>query len=196
MAPNWGTHHVGVKQAERAFHAVRYASEIGRPLNLMVTVHFTALGIKPEEAGQVFRRLWSRVGRWWAYQRGAKARPLGPFDCVAIHEHPRERGRHAHWVLRAPNGARPDLERTIRSRLEKLTGFACVGRALNFKKVDTPGCVAKYVLKGVDPAYARYFHMEASDQGFIYGRRLAISRSIGAAARAKARWKRTRRPKP
>lgn len=109
MATKWGTHHIGVKQAQRAFHAVRYASEIGRPLNLMVTVHLSALDIAPEEAGRVFQQLWSRVGRWWAYQRGAKSRPLGPFDCLALHEHPREKGRHAHWVLRVPDDARDRL---------------------------------------------------------------------------------------
>lgn len=194
MATKWGTRGIGPRQAARAFHAVRFANDNGRALNLLITVDFTSLGIETEEAGRFFQRLWQRVGRWWAYQRG-KGRPFGPFDCYAVHEHPEQGPRHVHWFVRAPDGARAELERIVRNRLEKMTGLACLGRALHFRDVEKPGGVAKYTLKGIQPAYAEHFHMKASDQGFIHGRRLAISRSIGVAARMNAGWKRTRRPK-
>lgn len=195
MATNWGSRHIGPKQAARAFHAVRFANDNGRPLNLLITIDLTSLGISPEDAGAYFQKLWQRVGRWWAYQRKAKNRPFGPFDCYAVHEHPDQGPRHVHWFVRAPEGGRAELERIVRSRLEKLTGLACLGRAIHFLDATKPGGVAKYTIKGINPAYADHFHMEASDQGFIHGRRLAISRSIGATARKDAGWTRSRRPR-
>lgn len=195
MATKYGTRGIGPKQAARAFHAVRFANDSGRALNLFITVDFSSLGVAPEKAGAFFQRLWQRVGRWWAYQR-EKGRPFGPFDCYAVHEHPGEGPRHVHWFVRAPDGARAELERTVRSRLEKLTGLACLGRAVHFLDVAKAGGVAKYTLKGVQPAYADHFHIQASDQGFIHGRRLAISRSIGAAARKRAGWTRKRPARP
>ena len=191
----WGTHSIGPKQAARGFHAVRFANDNGQPLNLLITIDFTALGIAADEAGRFFQMLWQRVARWWAYQRKEKDRPFGTFDCLAVHEHPDNRSRHVHWFVRAPTAARKELESTVRKRLEKLTSLDCLGDAVHFLEVERPGGVAKYVLKGVNAVYASHFHMEASDQGFIHGRRLAISRSIGATARERAGWKRKRRPR-
>lgn len=193
MATKTGTSSIGPKQAARAFHSVRFANDNGRPLNLLVTVDFTTLGIDSDDAYRVFQQLWSRVARWWAYRR-TKDGSLGAFDCYAVHEHPEDGPRHVHWFLHVPVGYRTSLEQAITKRVEKLSGLDCLGKAVHFLDVAKPGGVAKYTLKGVHPAYAEHFHMEASDQGFISGRRLAISRSIGATARERAGWKRRRRP--
>ncbi|HXS50112.1 MAG TPA: hypothetical protein VN713_08300 [Sphingomicrobium sp.] len=155
----------------------------------MITIDFSSLGVGITEAGSAFQAVWARVSRWWRYQR-KKGRPFGPFDCLAVHEHPEDGPRHVHWLVRAPEGGRAELERIVRARVEKITGITYLGRAVHFLDVDHAGGVAKYALKGVHPAYAAHFHMEASNQGFIYGRRLAISRSIGASARAQAGWTR------
>lgn len=197
MTTKQGTGVIGPKQTARAFHAVRFANDNGRPLNVLVTIDFSTLGVDDEAAAVVFRDIWARVGRWWAYQR-KKGRSFGPFDCYAVHEHPAGGPRHVHWFVRAPDGGRAELERVVRARVEKVTRLACLGRAIHFLDVDKPGGVAKYTLKGVHPAFAEHFHMEASDQGFIHGRRLTISRSIGAASRKQAGWTRRKsnREKP
>lgn len=197
MTTKRGTGVIGPKQTARAFHAVRFANDNGRSLNLLVTIDFSTLGIDDDAAAAVFRDIWGRVGRWWAYQR-KKGRSFGPFDCYAVHEHPTGGPRHVHWFVRAPGGGRAELERVVRARVEKVTRLACLGRAIHFLDVKKPGGIAKYTLKGVHPAFAKHFHMEASDQGFIYGRRLTISRSIGAASRERAGWTRhkSNREKP
>lgn len=182
---------LGPKQVARAFHAVRFANDNGRPLNLLVTIDMTSLGIEADQAGGFFRDAWARLARWWAYQR-KKGRPFGPFDAYAVHEHPGGGPRHVHWFMRVPEDARAEIERTITKRLEKMTGLACLGRALHFLDVKKPGGVAKYTLKGVDPRYAAHFHMRAVDQGEIAGRRITISRSIGFAARQRVGWGRKR----
>lgn len=171
---------------------MRFANDNGRALNLLVTVDFTTLGVDADKAYQLFQQLWSRVARWWAYRR-SKDSGLGAFDCYAVHEHPDGGPRHVHWFLHVPPTYRAALEAAIIRRVEKLSGLDCLGRAVHFRDVKHPGGVAKYTLKGVDPAYADHFHMVASDQGVIHGRRLAVSRSIGAAARERAGWKRKKR---
>ncbi len=195
MTTKSGTASVGYKQAARAFHAVRFANDNGRPLNLFVTIDFSSLGINPDDAAEFFREIWARVTRWYAYQRDQKGRRFGTFDAYAVHEHPATGPRHVHWVLRAPEGAEAEIERVIRDRIGKLTKLDCLGKAVDVRPVYATGTLAKYTLKGIAPAYADHFHMTAENQGFISGRRLTISRSIGHAARQKAGWVRARRPR-
>lgn len=182
---------IGRRQAEGAFHAVRYANDNGRAFNLLITINFSDLGISPDEAGAFFRILRQRVTRWWTYER-KKSRPFGAFDALAVHEHPEGGPRHVHWFVRAPEGARLELEAIVCNRLQKLTRLDCLGDAIDFTDVTHPGGMAKYVLKGVDPAFADYFHMDAIDQGEIIGRRIFVSRSVGRSARENAGWKRKR----
>lgn len=185
---------IGPKQAERAFHAVRFANDNGSPLNLMVTIDFTNLGVGAEGAGDLFREIWARFSRWYAYQR-SKGREFGSFDAYAVHEHPQGKPRHVHWIMRAPEGTRHEIERVIRNRLEKLTGLDCLGDAIHFKNVGAPGQLAKYTMKGIHPAFAAMYYVRPEPQGDIIGRRLTISRSIGYAARKHAGWTRNRRAK-
>lgn len=193
MTTKQGTSSIGPKQAARVFHAVRFATSIGRPLNLLVTIDTSTLGIKDEDASKFVREVWARLTRWWAYQRIKKNRQLGEFAAIVVHENPDGGPRHAHWLMHVPEEARDDVERIIRSRIEKLAGLACLGRAVHFHHdVNAPGKLAKYMLKGVDPDYAAHFHMEAVDQGMVLGRRMTVSRSIGYTARERAGWKRKR----
>lgn len=192
MATKYGTTAIGPKQAARTFHAVRFANHSSRSLNLLVTIDFTSLGLDDDQAGLFFRDTWSRFTRWYAYQR-QKGRAFGTFDAYAVHEHPDGGPRHVHWVMRVPAGARAEVETVIRKRVEKLAGLDCLGKALHFLDVERAGGVAKYTLKGIDPAYANHFHMVAKDQGVIIGRRITISRSIGFAARKRAGWDRKAR---
>lgn len=189
MATKWGRGSIGPKQAARGFHAVRYATARDRQLNLLTTIDLTTLGIDNTKAGPIFRSLWQRTGRWWAYER-AKGRPLGSFDAMAVHENPPGGPRHVHWLMHVPAKAAADLQRIISKRLCKLTGMDCLGKALHFLPVRKPGGMAKYMLKGVHPAFAAHFHMESVDQGQIVGRRMTVSRSIGATARRNAGWRR------
>ena len=76
-----GTGSIGPKQTARVFHAVRFANDNGRALNLLITIDFTSLGVSEQEVGKLFSNIWVRVGRWWAYQR-KKGRSFGPFTAT------------------------------------------------------------------------------------------------------------------
>ena len=188
MATKHQTASIGVAQATSVFHAVRFATEGERALNLLVTVNLSQLGIPEALAGDKFRAVWKSFVRWWNYER-SKGKALGTFDAYAVHENP-DGKRHVHWMLHAPDEAKADIIAAIEKRVCKLAEVDCAGTALHFLPVNKPGGVTKYALKGVNPAYASYFHMRARDQGTVSGRRVAISRSIGRAARHRAGWKR------
>lgn len=188
------TAQIGHKQATNIFHAIRFANDNGRPLNLMVTINLADLGLSDEGAGDFFREARARVARWWVYEK-KKGRPFGTFDDVSAHANPPTGRRHVHWLIHAPSGVRYEVESVIESRLKKMLKLDCLGDALQVQDVTGAGTLGKYILKGVDPLYADYFHMWTSDEGLVSGRRVHTSRSIGRAGRDRAGWIRKRRPR-
>jgi hypothetical protein len=193
MATKLGTTNIDYAPTENVLHAVRYANDNGRPLNLIATIDLAGLGFTNDNAGSVFRNVWCNVSRWWRYQR-QKGQNIGSFDGVATHENPADK-RNVHWLIHAPEEFRPLIETAIAKRLKKITKLDCLGDTLHFQKADTPGTFAKYMLKGINPAFAKLFYIEPSDQGVIIGRRVTVSRSLGRSARKRQQWKRKRRPR-
>lgn len=188
-----GTWQIGRNQAERVLHAVRYATERGRPLNAHVALNFHRLGIPEDAATQIFRTLRAKFARSWRY-RDCIGSGLGTLDDVHVHENPFGK-RNVHWALHIPDGRWTWAKDLIERLLQKILQLDDLGDALLMEPAHGPGGLAKYLLKGVEPAYAEYFHIRTpSQQGFISGRgRTGASRSIGKAARDRAGWKRKRR---
>lgn len=183
---------IGRRQAENVFHAIRFAYDNAMALNLHVTINLSELGLKDDEAGDFFRSMRTRVARWWKYQKG-KGQPFGAFCDLAVHSHPPEGRRHVHWLLHAPSGARYDIAAIIENRLKKMLSLDCLGNALQIDDVYKAGTLGKYILRGVDPAYADYFNMWTQDEGIIIGRRVSVAKGISRAKRKEAGWKRRRR---
>lgn len=188
-----GTWQIGRNQAESVLHAVRYATDRGRPINAHVCLNFHRLGISEDAASETFRSLRARFARSWRY-RDQTGAALGTLDDVHVHENPMGK-RNVHWALHIPEGRWAWATGLIERLLQKILGLDDLGDALLVKTATGPGGLAKYLLKGVEPAYAEYFHIGApSSQGFICGRgRTGTSRSLGKTARGKAGWKRKRR---
>ncbi|MFN3727709.1 MAG: hypothetical protein ACK4SZ_15555 [Allosphingosinicella sp.] len=189
MATKYGTACIGRRVAENALHAIRYAGLTGRPINAHITISFIALGIHDDEAGAVFRKLQISLARWWRYQRWDKGRDIGP--TVGIYAHANPAGsRHVHWLMHLPHDLSDDFIAAVNKRLCKLAGLDDIGDALHVQAVARPGGVAKYVLRGIDPAYAEYLHIRAANEGTVSCRRTGTTRSIGKAARKLAGWNR------
>ncbi len=186
-----GTLHIPRRSAEAVFHAVRYATDIGRPLNIHVTISFIALSIDDDAVPRFFAIMRERVGRWWRYQN-AKGRGLGPITWVHCHANPAG-SRHVDWLIHVPSEAQKDFAKSLIKCLQKLARRKDIGDGLHIQPIATPGSVAKYILRGVDPAYAEYFHLRSANEGLVMGRRTGASRSVGHTARRSAGW--TRRPK-
>ncbi len=183
-----------MKPATNAFHAVRFANEEGRGLDLFVTINLSKLGVAADDGCAFISKLRVKMNGAWKYQRDMKGAPLGPFDGLGSHENP-DGKRHVHWMVRVPVSARPWFEVTLTKFLRKMSGVEELGTALEIKPIYAAGTLAKYILKGVSSDYAAYFHMSATDQGVVVGRRTFVSRSLSRTARKAAGWKRKRRPR-
>jgi hypothetical protein len=190
-----GTTHIGVRPATNVLHGIRFAAASQRPLSLAATINWDRLGLSDGAARDAFRELRRKVRRRWTYLKQSKSLELGPFDDVGSHENPAGHF-NTHWLIRVPAFFTAEFKRTVTRFLKKIVCGEELGQALHFRAAPTPGSFAKYMLKGVDPDYAAYFHMQAQDQGFVVGRgRTFVGRAIGQSARRQAGWKRPRRPK-
>ena len=141
----------------------------------------------------LFQALRARVRRHWAYVQKKHGLTVEHLDDIGAHENPGGR-RNTHWGVAVAAEFVREFEITVRQRLSKLTGIKDLGAALHFAPIYAGGGYAKYILKGIDPSYQRYFFIEAEDQGFIAGRgRTFVARSISQAARRQAGWSRKSR---
>lgn len=189
-----GTRHIGVRPATNIFHAVRFAADRGAPLNLAVTINWHRLGIDDSDATRLFRDLRRRLARRWKYLCVSKP-GIGRFHDVSVQENPGGT-RNTHWLIRVPAMIETTFRADVSRFLKKLVGLEEVGRALHMKPVESAGSYAKYLNKGVNPAFGPYFRTTPSDQGFIEGRgRTSVARDLSFAARQREGWTRKRRPK-
>lgn len=188
MATKSGGLYVGRRACENALHAIRYVGDSGRPMNTHVTVSFEPLGIDAEIAGRAFADLQTRVTRWWRDQRQRKGRNIGDLHGFHCHSNPAG-SRHVHWVLHVPTEIADDFAKAVRNRLQKIAGRVDLRDGLHIGPVQTPGSLAKYVLRGIEPEYADYLHIKAANEGFVAGcRRTGVSRAASTAARKRAGW--------
>lgn len=193
MATKSGGLYVGRRACENALHAIRYVGESGRPMNTHVTVSFEPLGIDAEIAGRAFADLQARITRWWRDQRQRKGRPIGGLQGFHCHSNPAG-SRHVHWVLHVPPDLAADFAHAVKDRLQKIAGRIDLRDGLHIGAVVTPGSLAKYVFRGIEPDYADYLHIKAANEGFVSGcRRTGVSRAASKAARNRAGWVRKKR---
>lgn len=183
------TYYIGPKAASNVFHAARFATERGEPLNTMITIDFDAIGVDDDQAGYVFKEVRARVTRWHSYQR-KKGVPMGRLPSIHAHANPAGR-RHVHWVVHVAPAIAPTFSTVVADRLCKIIGqVELVPEAVKITSVYAPGGLTKYILKGINPAYADHFHMKAANEGVVFGRRTGVSRAISKAARLADGWKR------
>ena len=189
-----GTNHVALASALNVLHGVRYAHDTDHPLNWEVIVAWHLLGIDDGPASVAFRALRRKVWCAWKYATGHAL-----LD-VAVHENPSGRFgelRNTHWAAHVTAGEEGRFRTTVTKYLRKVTGIRDLGAALLIRPVSAAGGLAKYMLKGVDPAFGSHLYIKPEPQGFIggYGRTF-VSRALSRAARKRAGWVRKRRPRP
>ena len=189
-----GTHHIGVDPATNLLHAVRFAQSRGRPLNVAVTINWDRLGLRDSAAISAFRSVRQKVTRSWKHLRQTRCPHIGSCEGVAVHENPAGL-LNTHWMIHVPADFLDEFKRAVRKFLKKVTSVEKLGRALHIQPAPAPGTFARYMLKGIAPAYGDHFYVRSNDQGFVPGRgRTSVSRSIGRSARKNAFWQ--RKPKP
>ena len=181
------TRQIGRKAAENICHAFDYAKHIARPLNTYVVINLTAL---PDGActTQAFCDVRHKFRDWLNRKHMTADGTTEPPRFVYSMEAPNG-DDHANWVVHVPERFLDEFKRKLPKWVARVVGESrpfdiCV------KPVTPDGDkgLAKYVIKGTDPAYIGYLHLTsvAAPQGCIWGRRCGASPAIGRTARRAA----------
>ena len=133
----------------------------------------------------------AKFGRWLRHQsKKAEAsgrKSFGPPTYGAVLEAP-GRIHHVHWLVYVPPELEPLFEKTLPRWLEKTAGTVInpVG-AIDIRPIDTIMALSRYCMKGVERHHAKRCYVVPIDQGVVWGKRVLISRSLGAKARERAK---------
>jgi hypothetical protein len=183
------SHHIRPRAASRVFKAAKYSENSDRPLNWMVTLNFTHTVCPNKRASQATGEITAKFGRWLRYQ-SAKAIKTGGESYGApvyltVLENPNDI-HHVHWLVHVPTSVLSLFEKSVAKWLSKAAGeITMPNGAIDITPVDTVMALSRYLMKGVEKHHAKRCFVRPEDQGIILGKRVAISRSLGFAARQK-----------
>lgn len=200
MAPETpnATLYVGPKAAQTNYYADMQASRLGLRINVRVTINFSLLGVAPESATALFRKMRSsRFTKWVARPRKGCGPAAPPTD---YHGFENKRGDevyrqvgpdlphnvHVHWSMHIPAGRRRDFESELYRWVNEMAGHGAWEAGVLKVEDLTFSQPAKYLNKGAKPHVARRYGAnpeKISDQGLVIGRRTGTSRNIGPSRR-------------
>lgn len=189
---------VGSKAAQTNYYADMQANRLGYRINVRVTINFSLLGIPPEAATFVFRKMRSSRFAKWATSPRKGCGPSVP--ATDYHGFENKRGDdvyrkigpslphnvHVHWSIHVPNSRRRDFEGELYRWVNEMAGHTdWPVMALKIEDLFF-GQPARYLNKGAKPPVARRYGAnpdKIAEQGLIIGRRTGTSRNIGPARR-------------
>ena len=183
------TDHINRHQAENICHAFDFAKWIGCPLNFYIVINLKNCddGVVPTEA---FQALLEKYRDWLCYVTKKLGREKVAPAYVFSHENPDDFA-HVNWVVHVPAHLREEFLRKLPTWVGKVQ-TEVREFDISIEEVDpfTDKTLAKYVIKGTDPRYVPYLHLQevAAPQGRIEGRRASSSIAIGRAAREAANF--------
>lgn len=183
------TRYIGSKQGSAYLSAMLYDRDNGGRMNLFVTLNFTHTESSPSDASYAMQRLVSdRFSRWFRYQSTRASRlgdgAFGPVIYTWVAE--AKSGRHFHWCLHMPEELRLDFEKRLPKWISDVVGpISDEGGCINIRDIYGIMGAARYCMKGINPIHAGRRHIRPEEQGTVYGKRVAISRSLSKKARGK-----------
>lgn len=183
------SHHIRSRSASHFFKAAAHASSHGRPLNLFVTLNLSHTGLSAASTSPALAEICSKFTRWLSYQ-SQKAVQQGFADYgrptyEAVIEAPNGI-HHIHWLVHVPDDLQDLFKCTLPKWFSKVCGNVTKPEgAVHIEKVETVMALSRYLMKGVDPHHAKRCYVRPINQGVVFGKRVAISRSLGPRAREK-----------
>ena len=178
---------IGRKPAANIHHATRLAERIGYPLNQFVTINYTQTACHPENATAMFRVLLAGwFSRW--LRRHPKNKKQNPPAYVYVFE--AAGGQLAvHWLVHVPRGLIREFWRQLPAWIEATAGSIDGPSTIKHRRIYGIVGAKRYILKGMDPHFARAWKIRPSPQGVVIGRRSGFSRSLGPTARRTADYR-------
>jgi hypothetical protein len=186
------TRHINRRPGVNIHHATRYSDVVGLPLNRFVTVNFTLTECSPDRASHTFRKLLTQRFAPWLRRTASNADGVRPTYVWTLEAGGKQLA--AHWLVHVPNGLHRAFERKLAEWLRSLTGAAPENRAVNVRSVTNLIGARRYLLKGIDPAWANHLRIRHVDQGIVIGKRSGFSRNLGPCARTRGGYRPKRVP--
>lgn len=174
------TRHINRVPAVNIHHATRYAQRRDLPLNTFVTVNFSELGAGPGASRMLRKLLAQRFAPWLRRSAPINYRPEPTYVWTLENT---SATVAAHLLVHIPKGASKVFRTKLAEWLEGLSGVRPHARAVQVKRVHNLVGAKRYVLKGINPAWAAHLGIRPSDQGIISGKRSGFSRNLGPTAR-------------
>ena len=179
--------HITGKQATAYFAAMKHARDQGDFLNLSVTLNLSCTDCPPGEASAVMQQLVSdRFGRWLRHKSSKSTKAGGPSHTLAYTwvVEAKDGNQHVHWCLHLDAKLQGEFEQKLPKWVRSTAGkINDAKRCIKIKDVSVIMGLARYCMKGINPQQASRRFVRPRNQGVVYGKRVAISRSLGRAAR-------------
>jgi hypothetical protein len=172
---------IGRKPAANLHHATRLAERIGYPLNQFVTINYSKTPCDANDTSACFRQL---LASWFA--RWLRRHPKNQKACPPTYVWAFEAagGQLAvHWLVHIPRGFIREFWRMLPQWVEATAGTIEGPGAIKHRRIYNITGLKRYVLKGMDPHFARAWQIRPSPQGLVIGKRSGFSRNLGPAAR-------------
>jgi len=183
--------YVSRRQGTNFLAAHRFAEQIGRRLNLAVTLNFSHTTCDPTCTSEAFERLRdNHFSRWLRYrsQKAQKAgrRPFGaPTHAWVIEA--KDGYQHVHWNLHMPTSLEKEFLKRLPKWLEKAAGKIEMPLGVIHSQPITDFGYSRYCMKGLEPHHAKARWVRPEAQGTVVGKRCGTSLNLGPSARKRHR---------
>jgi hypothetical protein len=166
------------KPAGNLHHAVRLATAIGFPLNVLVTVNFHHVNCAADDVSGAFKRVRDRFSKWVTRPPvGAKAHKASP-TFVWVLENPNGH-LNAHWQLHVPEQRQAEIRAKVVHWISTDAGKLLDACAVHIREPYNPRGFGRYMLKGIHPGIAPFYGINPLYQGWVRGKRSGFSRNVG-----------------
>ena len=164
-------------------HATRFADVCNLTPNIFVTINFDLLGVQPRSASSLLRKLIAqRFAPWLRRTLKQSLSYVWTIEAAGGLT-------AAHWLVSVPFQNITDFEQKLNGWLCELTAHEPEVGAIDVRPIKNLVGLRRYMLKGIDPAWASHLGVTAIPQGETFGKRLGFSRNLGPTARKKAGYK-------
>ncbi len=172
------TRHINIRQARNTRPAILRAEELGLPLNRVVTINFTCQGIEDEIAiTTILEKIRGRYCRW-AKEPGKKRR-AEPFIGTMMWFLENTGHIAAHLMMHVPSTRLINFKIELERWIAKYTNVEIQPDSLDVRNIYNPHGLRKYLLKGINPAIAKLYRVNAIPQGIILGKRMGFTKNLG-----------------
>ena len=171
------------QQATNFAPAIRLAEKLVHPLNQFVTLNFNHTACPPEAASAVFARLRDNHFGPWVRRPPRRSGLTGSTPAFVWVIENTNGHTAAHWLLHVPPPRLADFTAKFPQWLHSVTGgLTCAVSSIDIRAAYRPFGARKYMLKGIDPAFADFYGIRHVPQGLVHGKRCGFSRSLGPTA--------------